>query len=48
MAPDPQSQDQDAHDPLRPRDWVVAIVIGLVLVLIIAALFRNGLGYLFG
>ncbi len=43
MTPDPASRE-----PMRPRDWAVAIALALVLVLIIGSIFRMGLTYLYG
>lgn len=40
--------DPDDRTPMRPRDWAVAIVLATVLVLIVAAIFRNGLAYMYG
>ncbi|MCQ8277647.1 hypothetical protein NFI95_04185 [Acetobacteraceae bacterium KSS8] len=45
MAPD--SGDRD-RAPMRRRDWAVAIGLALVLALIVAAIIRNGLAYLYG
>jgi hypothetical protein len=42
MTPEPD------REPMRRKDWVVAVVIAGVLVLIIVAIFRMGLSLLYG
>jgi hypothetical protein len=46
--PGPGPDGQKPEEAMRPRDWAVAAAIALVLLLIIVAIFRMGLTYLYG